>query len=222
MLLPRCGERKLEPVGPVRGSKRGIAGPFPKPLESSHRRSLAPAEALVDYGEGPKKDVAEIKFLIHDLRVEWFFSEVIHYHVSLNADLEIYGVDQAQVLHRADLDELRDQAASVRRSFRAYSKAVTSRAPDRTVLTAGERLVQAAYEMCELVLNPLWGRSDRVLSFLPPESRSVRSRSHYMNCIRWICGVHYRIRPLPGRDGGADPYEDFDVAEEHPGISPET
>ena len=30
----------------------------------------------MDYAEGLKKDVAEIKFLIHDLRVEWFFSEV--------------------------------------------------------------------------------------------------------------------------------------------------
>ena len=125
----------------------------------------------MDYASGLKKDVAEIKFLIHDLRVEWFFSEVIHYHVSLNTDLEIHGVDQAQVLHRADLDELRDQAADVRRSFRDYSTAVTERAPDGDVLSAGKRLVQAAFEMCELVLNPLWGRSDRVLAFLPPESR---------------------------------------------------
>ncbi len=168
----------------------------------------------MDYAEGLKKDVAEIKFLIHDLRVEWFFSEVIHYHVTLDTDLEIHEVDQVQVLHHADLDELRDQAADVRRSFRDYSAAVTGRSPDTTVLTAGKRLVQAAFDMCELVLNPLWGRSDRVLSLLPPESRSVRSRSHYMNCIRWICGIHYRLDHFLAEQEGRDPYEDFDVAED--------
>ena len=43
--------------------------------------------AMPDYTEGAKKDVAEIKFLIHDLRVERFINEVIHFHVTLNTDL---------------------------------------------------------------------------------------------------------------------------------------
>ena len=37
---------------------------------------------MTDYKEGIKKDVAEIKFLIHDLRVERFINEIIHFHVT--------------------------------------------------------------------------------------------------------------------------------------------
>jgi hypothetical protein len=169
----------------------------------------------MDYSEGLKKEVAEVKFLIHDLRVRWFFNEVIHYHVSLNADLEIHGVEQAQVLHGADLDELKNKARDVRRYFHAYSSAVKNFSPDRTVLLAGKRYVQAIFDMCELILNPMWGRIDRVLSFLPPESRSVRSRSHYDNCIHWICGVRYRLDHfLAEEQSGKAIHEEFDVAEE--------
>ena len=39
---------------------------------------------MTDYKEGIKKEVAEVKFLIHDLRVERFINEVIHFHVTLN------------------------------------------------------------------------------------------------------------------------------------------
>ena len=169
---------------------------------------------MVDYTEGLKRDVAEIKFLIHDLRVQWFFNEVIHYHVSLNTDLEIHGVEQAQVLHGEDLDELKGKAREVRKHFREYSNAVTNFSPDRTVLASGKRHVQAIFDMCTLILNPMWGRIDRVLSFLPPESRSVRSRSHYRNCIRWICGVYYRLEHFLAEQGGKDIYEEFDLAED--------
>jgi hypothetical protein len=169
---------------------------------------------MVDYAEGLKKEVAETKFLIHDLRVQWFFNEVIHYHVSLNTDLEIHGVEQAQVLHGEDLDELKSKAREVRKHFREYSNAVTNFSPDRTVLVSGKRYVQAIFDMCTLILNPMWGRIDRVLSFLPPESRSVRSRSHYRNCIRWICGVYYRLEHFLAEQGGKDIYEEFDLAED--------
>ena len=61
---------------------------------------------MADYKEGIKKEVAEIKFLIHDLRVERFINEVIHFHVTLNTDLEIYSMEQAQILHSHDLQVL--------------------------------------------------------------------------------------------------------------------
>ena len=51
-----------------------------------------------DYKEGIKRDVAEIKFLIHDLRVERFINEIIHFHVTVNTDLEIYSLEQAQIM----------------------------------------------------------------------------------------------------------------------------
>ena len=171
-------------------------------------------ETHVDYASGLKKEVAEIKFLIHDLRVESFFNEVIHYHVTVDTDLEIYSADQAQVLHGADLDELKGKAREVRRTFQEYSGAVRNFSPDKTVLLAGKRYIQAIWDLCELILNPLWGRTDRVLSFLPPESRSVRSRSHYRNCIRWICGVYYRLEHFRSEQEGKDVYEEFDLADD--------
>ncbi len=169
---------------------------------------------MVDYREGIKKEVAEVKFLIHDLRVERFINEVIHYQVTLNTDLEIYSAEQARVMHDADLLQLKNRAREMRRAYQDYSNAVRNFSPDKTVLARGNAYVQAIYEMCELILSPLWGRVDRVLSFLPQDARSVQSRSHYRNCIRWICGVFYRIRHF--REEKVDPglYEEFDVAEE--------
>jgi signal transduction histidine kinase len=166
----------------------------------------------MDYAGGLKKEVAEVKFLIHDLRVESFFNEVIHYHVTVNTDLEIHSIDQAQVLHEVDLSELKAKAREVRRALQEYSSAVKGFSPDKTVLIAGKAYLQAVWDLCELILNPLWGRTDQILSFLPPESRSVRSRSHYRNCLRWICGVYYRLEHFRSEQEGKDVQEEFDVA----------
>ncbi len=168
----------------------------------------------MDYASGLKKEVAEIKFLIHDMRVDTFFNEVIHYHVTVDTDLEIYSVDQAQVLHGTDLEELKGKARDARRSLQEYSGAVKSFSPDKTVLLAGKQYLQAVWDLCELILHPLWGRIDPILSFLPPESRSVRSRSHYRNCLRWICGVYYRLEHFRAEQEGKDVYEEFDVADD--------
>jgi len=169
---------------------------------------------MPDYREGVKKDVAEIKFLIHDLRVEGFFNEILHYHVTLNTDLEIYNIEQAQVLHAADVQELKSKLGTARRAFQDYSNAVKSFSPDRTVLLLGRRYVDAIHETCHLILSPLWGRSDQVLSFLPEEARSVRSRRHYRNCISWLYGVHLRIAAFREEANDAGVKEEFDIAED--------
>jgi len=169
---------------------------------------------MPDYREGIKKDVAEIKFLIHDLRVEGFFNEILHYHVTLNTDLEIYNIEQAQVLHAADVQELKSKLGALRKAFQDYSNAVKSFSPDRTVLLLGRRYVDIIDEACHLILSPLWGRSDQVLSFLPEEARSVRSRRHYRNCISWLYGVHLRIAAFRDESDNPDSREEFDIAEE--------
>lgn len=169
---------------------------------------------MPNYLQGLKKEVAEIKFLIHDLRVERFINEVIHFHVTLNTDLEIYGVDQAQVLHGEDLQELKDKAVSLRKTRQSYSSAVTNFSPDKTILRAGKEYITTLQQTLELILNPRWGRFDSVLSFLPEDSRSVRSRSHYRNCIRWLFGVHSRIEHFNDELAEKDVQEHFDLADE--------
>lgn len=169
---------------------------------------------MFDYSEGIKKDVAEIKFLIHDLRVEHFINEVIHYHVTVNTDLEIYSVEQARVLHGADLEELKAKAVNLRKAYRDYSNAVKNFAPDKTVLLLGTRYVESIRDVCELILNPRWGRTDRVLPFLPEASHSYQARSHYRNCIRWIGGVYYRIHFFVEEQRGEELREEFEVGQE--------
>ena len=169
---------------------------------------------MADYKTGIKREVAEIKFLIHDLRVERFINETIHYHVTVNTDLEIYNVEQAQVLHGADLQELKDRAKGLRKAYQDYSNAVKNFSPDKTVLVTGKRYVDSINDISELILNPLWGRIDRVLPFLPKDSRSYQSRSHYRNCIRWISGVQYRIHGFLDEQNDRVAHEAFDVASE--------
>jgi hypothetical protein len=169
---------------------------------------------MVDYKAGIKKEVAEVKFLIHDLRVERFINEVIHFHVTLNTDLEIYGVDQAQVIHSEDLLELKSKAVDLRKAYRNYSNAVKNFSPDNTILLTGTNYIEALLDTCSLILNPRWGRINKVLSFLPEESRSVRSRSHYRNCIRWIWGVRSRIEHFLDEKENKDAVDQFDIAED--------
>jgi hypothetical protein len=169
---------------------------------------------MIEHPQGIHKEVAEIKFLIHDLRVESFINEVIHFHVTVNTDLEIYNVDQAQAIHAEDLQELKSRAVGQRRAFQDYCNAVKSLSPEKAILAAGTNYVKTIYDLCEMILNPRWGRIDQVLSFLPHEARSARSQSHYMNCIRWICGVQSRIRHFMDEKDNKDLNEDFDIAAE--------
>jgi hypothetical protein len=169
---------------------------------------------MVDYEDGLKREVAEVKFLIHDLRVEKFINEVIHYHVTLNTDLELHDIDQAQILHWQDLQELKTEASDARRSNQAYIDAVKNFSPDRTILRVGKRHIRNIHEVCDLILNPLWGRFDKVISFLPEDSRSVQSRNHYRNCIHWICGVFHRIEYFLSEIEDQVVVENFDIADE--------
>jgi hypothetical protein len=169
---------------------------------------------MPDYTQGTKKDVAEIKFLIHDLRVEKFINEVIHFHVTLNTDLELHGVDQAQIIHGHDLKVLKEKAVGLRKAYQDFSNAVKNFSPDRTVLATGRKYVDTIFSACDLILNPLWGRVDRILAFLPPDCRSAKSRTHYFNCISWIRGVHHRIQQFFSEHNEPGVHQDFDIAAE--------
>jgi len=169
---------------------------------------------MIEDLEGIKRDVAEVKFLIHDLRVESFINEVIHYHVTVNTDLELCNASQAQAIHAEDLQELKTRALNQRKKLREYSNAVKSFSPDKTILTLGRDYIDTVYDICDLILDPRWGRSHKVLSFLPPDSRSGRSHSHYMNCIRWICAVHARIQHFRGEKDNEGLSHQFDIAAE--------
>ncbi len=169
---------------------------------------------MIEDLEGIKRDVAEVKFLIHDLRVESFINEVIHYHVTVNTDLELYNVSQAQAIHAEDVQELKSRALNQRKKLREYSNAVKSFSPDQTILALGGDYIDTVYDICDLILDPRWGRSHTVLSFLPSDSRSRRSHSHYLNCVRWICAVHARIQHFRNEKSGKDLSPQFDIAAE--------
>ncbi len=169
---------------------------------------------MSEHPKDTKRDATEIKFLIHDLRVESFINEVIHFHTTINTDFEIHGVEQAQAFHSEDLQELKSKAVDQRKALQRYNNAVRSYSPPRAILAAGREYVQTIYDICELILDPRWGRVDAFLSFLPEKSRSARSYSHYLNCIHWIGGVYYRIQHFMEEKDNKGLYEKFEVADE--------
>jgi hypothetical protein len=169
---------------------------------------------MVDYKEGIKREVAEVKFLIHDLRVEQFINDVIHFHVTLDTDLEIYSADEAQVLHGQDVQVLKEKAVDLRKAMREYSDSVTNFSPDQTILLTGQKYIDTIYSTCQLILDPLWGRIDKVISFLPSESFSAQSRSHYRNCLQWVGGVRRRIEHFLEEQGREPTPQEFDIGAE--------
>jgi hypothetical protein len=169
---------------------------------------------MPDYKEGLKKEVAETKFFIHDLCVEGFVNEVVHFHVTLDTDLEICSVDQARIMHSEDLRALQEDAFILRKTYDDYFNAVKSVLPDRTILEKGRIYVDTIHSICELILNPLWGRVEKVLCFLPADSRSVRSRAHYQDCMRWLDGVSSRIEQFLAEQKNGSISEEFDISKE--------
>jgi len=168
---------------------------------------------MVQHPEGLKRDVAEIKFLIHDLRVERFINEVIHFHATVNTDLEIHNIQQAQAHHDEDLQELKSKAVTQRKALDKYNEAVKSFADDEEILALGREYVQSVYDTCEFIQDPRWERTESFLELLPETSRSVRSYRHCLNCVRWISGVYFRIHYFM-EEKDHDLYEKFDIAEE--------
>lgn len=166
---------------------------------------------MPDYKQGIKKDVSEIKFLIHDLRVERFIDEVIHFHVALDTDLQLYGIVDPLVITGDDLRKLRVRAVSLRLAFESYSEAVRRFAPPETVLANANEYVRSIHDLCELILHPMWSHIDSALAVLPDASRSVRSRSHYRNVVRWLCGVYYRIEHFWAEQRNEEVHEVFDL-----------
>ncbi len=166
---------------------------------------------MPDYKQGIKKDVSEIKFLIHDLRVERFIDEVIHFHVGLDTDLQLYGIVDPLVITGDDLRKLRTRAVSLRLAFESYSESVKGFAAPETVLSVANEYVRSIHDLCELILHPMWSHIDAALTVLPDVSRSVRSRSHYRNVVRWLCGVYYRIEHFWAEQRDEEVYEVFDL-----------
>jgi len=166
---------------------------------------------MKDFEEGIKKEVAEVKFLIHDLRVENFINDIIHFHVTLNTDLEIFDIEQVAQIHSEDLFELKKKAQDLRKAYQTYSNTVKSFSPSQTILISGNNYIETIQDICELIINPLWGRFDKVSSFLPGDCRSVQAAQHYKNDLRWICGVYYRIEHFLDERSGGSPYEEFDL-----------
>ena len=118
--------------------------------------------------EDLKRDATEIKFLIHDLRVERFINEVIHFHATIDTDFEIHNVEQAQAFHSEDLQELKSKAVAQRKALQRYNNAVKSFSPDETILAAGREYVQTIYDICELTLDPRWGRVGKQITESDP------------------------------------------------------
>lgn len=167
---------------------------------------------MSDHLQGIKRDVAEVKFLIHDLRVERFIDEVIHFHVGLDTDLELYAITDVDLPTGEDLLALRAKAADLRATYNEYEAAVRSFAGPQAVLALGNGYIRSIHDLCELILHPLWSHIEEVMALLPEESRSVRSRSHYRNTIRWLCGVYYRIEHFWAEQRDEDVQEVFDIA----------
>ena len=125
---------------------------------------------MSDFVKGIKREVAELKFLIHDLRVERFLNEIIHFHATLNTDLEIFNVDQVHAIHLEDYNVLKEKALAARQALKSYSNVVQSFSPAEKILNKGYIYIETIKEICELTLNPLWGRSDKVISSLSAQS----------------------------------------------------
>jgi len=139
------------------------------------------------------KQAAEIKFFIHDLRVEKFFHRLIAIHERLIAAYEEEGLEDVRQRHQDYLDRLKRAQQKGRAARETYEVAVKGFAGDDLVVEHGRDYIQATLETCRIALLPHWRDFKDFVSHLPQGARARALENSFNESKTWIGAIDRRI-----------------------------
>ncbi len=139
------------------------------------------------------KRVAEIKFFIHDLRVEKFFHQLVAIHKRLIAAYEEEGLDEVRAQHQGYLDRLTASLEATREAREAYEIAVKGFASGDMVLDKGRAYIDATLETCRIALLPHWRDFKDFVSHLPHGAKARALENSFNESKAWIGAIDRRI-----------------------------
>ncbi|TNF38039.1 MAG: HAMP domain-containing histidine kinase [Deltaproteobacteria bacterium] len=139
------------------------------------------------------KQVAEIKFFIHDLRVEKFFHRLIAIHKRLIAAYEEEGLGDVRDRHQAYLDRLTTAQEKGRAARETYEVAVKGFAGDDLVVEYGRAYIEATLDTCRIALLPHWRDFKDFVSHLPQGAQARALENSFNESKTWIGAIDRRI-----------------------------
>lgn len=139
------------------------------------------------------KQVAEIKFFIHDLRVERFFHRLIAIHQRLIAAYEEEGLAEVKQTHQAYLDRLTTAQLRGRADRESYEVAVKGFASDDLVVELGRAYINATLETCRIAMLPHWRDFKDFVSHLPQGAEARALENSFNESKAWIGAIDRRI-----------------------------
>jgi two-component sensor histidine kinase len=142
---------------------------------------------------GLSKAVEQIKFFIHDLRIDRFFLELIELHRVLAASYDAAGMREERDRHLHYLSRLTARRDKAHEARGRYELAVKCRAPDEEVLSTGRACIDATLEACRIALLPHWRNFEAFLVGLPNETPLRNLESDFHELKNWIASTDRRI-----------------------------
>jgi hypothetical protein len=139
------------------------------------------------------KLVAEIKYFIHDLRVDKFFIQLIEIHSALATAYEAHEMGEAKDRHLDYINRLQRRRDKAHAAGTAYEIAVKSRSSPDEVVQSGRVYIDATLEACRIALLPHWRTFDTFLVGLPNDTPLRQLETEFHEVKRWIAAIDRRI-----------------------------
>jgi anti-sigma regulatory factor (Ser/Thr protein kinase) len=136
---------------------------------------------------------AEIKFFIHDLRVDKFFLHLIKVHENLVAVYDDHDLAELRARHRDYIERLRIKRHEGHEARVAYEVTVKSRRPSKEIIEGGRRYINATLKTCRVALLPHWRDFRPFVEQLAPDATCRKLESSFNECKNWIGSIDRRI-----------------------------
>ncbi|MCA9562107.1 MAG: ATP-binding protein [Myxococcales bacterium] len=138
------------------------------------------------------REEAEIKFFIHDLRVQKFFHHLISIHQNLIECYQEHGLEEVE-RHQDYVERLKRAREKSHEARQAYELSVKSHSNSEQVIETGREYIDATLEACRVALLPHWRDFDAFVEPLPPDAACRNLSSAFNEVKAWVGAIDRRI-----------------------------
>lgn len=140
-----------------------------------------------------KKQEEEIKFFIHDLRVQKFLHHLLSIHKNLILCYEEAGLEEVLARHRDYVGRYKEALKRAHEGRGRYELAVKSRATSDEIIKTGRQYIDLTLEACRVSLLPHWRDWKPFVEGLPEDASCHNHESAFNEVKAWIGAIDRRI-----------------------------
>jgi signal transduction histidine kinase len=156
---------------------------------------------------------AEIKFFIHDLRVQKHLHHLINIHQQLIGCYHAANLDATATRHEDYLERLKRVRERAHEARVAYELAVRNKEGAEAVIRTGRVYIDKTLEVCRISLLPHWRDFSAFVEELPADAQCRRLETGFNECKAWLGSIDRRIIDFTRYNDREVPMEALEVAE---------